>query len=121
MSIPKRYRPLPGRINFVLTRNLQQRQVVRQTGVVYLRSWDEVLKIAKGPKEVFVIGGESVYQLALPVAKRLYLTRVRVECEGDVFFPEFEKGDWGLIEMSAITQGDSDDYPMTFSIYGHQG
>ncbi|MFA5001225.1 MAG: dihydrofolate reductase [Candidatus Paceibacterota bacterium] len=120
-SIPNKYRPLPGRINLVLSQNSEWQPILGQIGIVHLvRSWDEVLKLAEELQEVFVIGGESVYRLALPVAKRLYLTRVRVECEGDALFPEFEDDGWDLIERSAITQGGNDDYPMTFSVYKHR-
>ena len=119
-SIPKKYRPLPGRINFVLTHDTQWKPVLGKVGVVHLiHSWDEVLKLAEGPEEVFIIGGESVYRLALPVAKYLYLTRVKVECEGDSFFPKFKEKGWYLTERSAITQGKGDDHPMIFSTYKH--
>jgi len=120
-SIPDQYRPLPGRMNFVLTQNPEWKPVLGQAGIVHLvHSWEEVIRMAKEPREVFTIGGKSIYQLALPIAQRLYLTKVMTECAGDTFFPEFEDDGWDLIERSTVTQGEKDDFPLIFGIYKHR-
>ena len=114
-SLPNHFRPLPGRSNIVLSRSLNN-----SSQVLIARSLENALDIAKvepGHEEVFVIGGASVYEQALPIANRLYLTTVETECEGDAFFPEFELNDWILIEKSDIVQLPGDNWPIVFSTY----
>ena len=66
-------RPLPGRLNLVLSRKNFEAE-----GVTVVSSLDEALRVAEdaGAPEVMVIGGMAVYQAALPCASKLYLTRV---------------------------------------------
>ena len=84
--------PLPGRTNIVMTQNpLWQRE-----GVQVVATLDEAIALAEsqgvidGIDEVMVIGGAQVYELALPIADRLYLTLVHAEPQGDVFFPNVD-------------------------------
>jgi dihydrofolate reductase len=85
-------KPLPGRLNLVLTRDPQW----RAEGATRVRSLDEALRLAKdaGSTELMVIGGAYVYREALPLARRIHLTRVRAEPWGDTLFPELDPGDW---------------------------
>src|SRR5204862_488502 len=53
----------------------------------------EKAKRAEGNEEIFVIGGESIYKEALPLADRLYLTKVDAEIEGDKLF-KYNSSDW---------------------------
>jgi dihydrofolate reductase len=87
-SIPLKYRPLPGRANFVVTR---QKEYLAE-GAVVCASFEDSLEKAHdsvGSDEIFVIGGGELYALALPIASRLYLTLVKDETPGDTFFPEY--------------------------------
>jgi dihydrofolate reductase len=47
--------------------------------------------------EVFVIGGQSVYEQAVPYADRMYITEVYAEFDGDAFFPEFDATEWDRV------------------------
>ena len=84
-------KPLPGRTNIVLSRNAG----FHPPGVVVVREFQDALDHARslGADEAFVIGGAEMYRLALPLADRLYVTRVKGHFEGDSLFPEtdFEK------------------------------
>lgn len=89
-SLPEKFRPLPERTNIVVTRQSDY----EAAGVEVAGSLEEALAAASrvpGADEVFVIGGGSIYTLALPHANRIYLTLVDDEKEGDVFFPKYEK------------------------------
>ena len=78
-------KPLPQRENVVITRQKE----VSYSGVHMAHSLEEALKWAEGrSKEIFIIGGEEIYRLALPYLDRLYLTLVQAQIEGDAFFPE---------------------------------
>ena len=84
-SLPK---ALPGRKNIVISSNKNY----EAPGAVAVPSPEEALKEAEGD-EVFIIGGESVYNAFLPSADNIYLTEVDASCgDADAFFPDFDKG-----------------------------
>lgn len=92
-------RPLPGRRNIVLTRQLGY----RAEGCYVVHSFAYALVASAGADEVFICGGEELYRIALPLAYRIYLTVVHRSCAGDTFFPpipaeftEVERLDVGL-------------------------
>jgi dihydrofolate reductase len=80
-------RPLPGRINVVLSRHACR----SCEGIVVVSSLDDGLKAVPQGLEAFVIGGAEIYRLALPLADRLVLTEVRAAFAGDVRFPEYDR------------------------------
>lgn len=85
-------RPLPGRINIIVTRQPDLSVV----GVTVTRSVEEALTacLIHPDKEIFIIGGAELYQQTLKHCQRLYLTEVQKAFEGDAFFPEFDRSDW---------------------------
>ncbi len=91
-------KPLPGRRSIVFTRQAEYPipAEFRDT-VSTVSSWDEMLHRAGGAEEIFIVGGEEIYRLALPHADRVILTRVDAECEGDTFFPELSEKEWRRI------------------------
>lgn len=91
-SLPEKFRPLPYRSNYVVTR----RESFHAPGCTVVQSWEDALQaVAKeNADEVFVIGGAEIYRLALPNANRLYLTEIQATIDGDVHFPEFDKTFW---------------------------
>ncbi|MBE0640120.1 MAG: dihydrofolate reductase [Bacteroidales bacterium] len=94
LSLPKR--PLPHRINIVITDNPTE----CFEGCLMVNSIEAA--IAKCPKdeESFVMGGASIYRQFMPLADRLYVTRVDQPFEGDTFFPEIKPEDWKILEQS---------------------
>jgi dihydrofolate reductase len=83
-------RPLPGRQNIVITRQ----SGFTAEGCDVVRSTAEAVEAAEGADEIMVIGGSQIYAAFLPLAERIYLTRVHTEVEGDVFFPPLKKDEW---------------------------
>ncbi|TDH27976.1 dihydrofolate reductase [Segetibacter sp. 3557_3] len=81
--------PLPGRSNIVITRQKNW----KADGVAVTNNWKDAMMVVNetDSKEVFVIGGGEVFKEIFPQAKRIYITRVHAEIEGDVFFPEIDK------------------------------
>jgi dihydrofolate reductase len=77
--------PLPGRKNIVLTRQAGY----RPDGCLVAHDLAAALAACAGSDEVFICGGGEIYREALPLAERLYLTRIPRKVEGDTFFPEF--------------------------------
>jgi dihydrofolate reductase len=85
-------RPLPGRTTLVLTR---QRDYAPE-GVQVAHSLQQALELARGD-EVFIAGGADLYRQAMERVRRLYLTRIAREYEGDAFFPELDLSGWRLL------------------------
>lgn len=82
-------KPLPNRSSIVISR-----QGYTHTGATSASTLEQAIEIAcKLHDEVMVIGGAQIYKLALPLADRIYLTRVHKTPEGDAHFPEFG-ADW---------------------------
>lgn len=88
-------RPLPGRINLVVSSNLKY----KPEGVNVFSTTQEAIEHAKyfGERELMVIGGESIYKEVLPMADTIYLTKIGKRYEGNVRFPEINKEDWSVI------------------------
>jgi len=93
-SLPPRARPLPGRINIVVTRQAGW----HADGARAVTSLPQALAEAatagpEGPR-IFVIGGAELYARALPLADELELTEVQLDAEGDAVFPTWDRNDF---------------------------
>lgn len=95
-------RALPGRRSIVLTR--QQDFSAKDCEVV--PDVEAALAAAGAADEVMVIGGGEIYREFLPMADRIYLTRVQVESEGDTLFPELEMSEWDVVAVAEYPPGD---------------
>jgi dihydrofolate reductase len=86
--------PLPGRYNSVITR--QKDHGIHRDDVWVVGSVEEALAKAEETdcKEVFVAGGGQIYNVFLPLADKIYITRVHAVLEGDVFFPAIQEQNW---------------------------
>lgn len=101
-SLPERFRPLPGRRNIVVTRNGSW----AADGAERAGSLTEALRLADGAPEVFVIGGAEIFAAALPVADRLALTEIELDVEGEVRFPDWERGAFGEVTREPVVAAD---------------
>jgi dihydrofolate reductase len=110
-SLPDRFRPLPGRRNVVVTRN----PVWTADGAERAASLDTALEFLDDLETVFVIGGASLYDQALPLADDLELTEVDLEPEGDAFFPAWDRE--AFEEMSRDARVSEDGTPFAFVTY----
>jgi len=93
-SIPAKFRPLKNRLNVVLTRNKDFAAKDDDSDVVICGSLEAALTALKAKgglvETAWIIGGSSVYEEALDVCHRVYLTKIEQEFECDVFFPELK-------------------------------
>ncbi|MHB1173997.1 MAG: dihydrofolate reductase [Sulfuriferula sp.] len=83
-------RPLPGRTTVIISRSAY----TASDGCLVANSIAEALVACANDTEVFFIGGAQLYEQALPLADRLYLTEIHAEFAGDAWFPEFERDGW---------------------------
>ena len=95
-------RPLPGRKTVVITRaNLSF-----PSEVTIVKSFDCALTYAedyandKGVDEIVAFGGASIYESAIPIAKKIYKTEVNLYPNGDTFFPEYKRDEWREVARS---------------------
>lgn len=79
-------KPLPKRTNIIITRD--KNYTIEGCHVVH--SLEDALELAKEDENPFIVGGEQIYRLALPIADEVFLTRVHAEFEGDRHFPELD-------------------------------
>jgi len=96
-------RPLPGRLNIVVTRQtdiaLEGAEVFADLQAAIARGQEWACE--QGVDEVMVIGGGQLYQQALALTQRVYLTRIDLELEGDTFFPVLDAQQWQQTEAQA--------------------
>jgi dihydrofolate reductase len=102
-------RSLPGRQNIVIT---TQTEFVAD-GCDVVSSPEAAIAIAADAEEVLIIGGGEIYRLFLPLADRIYLTRVRVDLEGDTVFPALDESDWLETSREQYSADESNDYDFT--------
>jgi dihydrofolate reductase len=105
-------RPLPGRQNIVITRQTG----FEADGCDVVGSIDEAVVVAGDAAEIMVIGGSEIYALSLPQAKRVYLTRVHAEIEGDATFPALGE-EWYLVSEEARAADASNEYHVSFRVF----
>jgi dihydrofolate reductase len=119
-SLPRR--PLPGRLNIVITRDGSYEEEGKAKGALVCERFDDAIQIAReqaeedGVDEVCVIGGADIFAIALPRATRLYITEVDAEVEGDVSFPPFDESRWTEVRREEHPAGDGDDFPFVFRV-----
>ncbi len=110
-------RPLPGRQNIVITRQ----PGFSAEGCDVVASPAAALSAAGDAAEIMVIGGSQIYELFLPKASRLYLTRVHADIDGDAFFPDVDAHDWRLSTSEAHEASDANEYAFDFRTYERSG
>lgn len=103
-------RALPMRRNCVISRNPQ---LIVPDCEVY-PSFTQALSALVNEPEVMVIGGQSLYEQALPMAHRLYLTLINAQLQGDVFFPQWCPQEWETLSQSYHKKDDHHLYNYTF-------
>jgi dihydrofolate reductase len=108
-SLPAKMRPLPNRINIVFTKRIfdnDARYVFDDIeNLLVLNIPKEYFEIcAQSPKnnDIWVIGGKSIYELALPHATELHITTVMINVEGDTLAPDINYDEFDLIYLSKI-------------------
>jgi dihydrofolate reductase len=112
-------RPLPGRPNIVVTRN----QAWSAEGVSVVTSLADALVLARQLmahqdeqlQEAMVIGGAEIYRSALPLADRIYLTRIELQVDGDAYFPSLNQQEWR--ETSRLPGEEDGAVPHSFLVY----
>lgn len=106
-------RPLPGRKNIVLSRS-----DVAFEGTVCVHSLQEAFAESEGSDKCFVIGGASIYRMAISEVEKMYVTHVHtIISEADAFFPEIDPSVWGLESKSETFHNGETGFDFEFAVY----
>jgi dihydrofolate reductase len=95
-SIPKKFRPLPNRTNIVISRN-----EMKEENVLTFNSLEKAINFCKknyDKKEIFLIGGNRIYSEGINFANQLYLSFIKKDYQGNVFFPKIDFSNYKKIE-----------------------
>jgi dihydrofolate reductase len=103
-------KPLPGRTNVVLTRDPHW----QAEGTIAVRSVEEALSRVSQAPELVAIGGAEIYRLLLPLAGRIYLTRVEADIAGDTVFPQLDSAQWKAVDRCEVRADERNPHDMTF-------
>ncbi len=117
-------RPLPGRLNIVVTRD----RTWRAEGVETVGSLADAITLGEargrcmaGAGEIAIIGGGEIYAQALPLADKLHVTHVLARVDGDARFPAIDPGVWRLTSCEDVPKGERDSHATRFCIYQRRG
>ena len=117
-SFPKR--PLPGRLNIIVTRD----KAYRAEGAETASSLQDAVALATirarcmaGADEICVIGGGEIYAQALPLADRLHVTHVLAKVDGDTVFPPIDPEIWYLVSAEDFPAGEKDTHATRYAVY----
>ena len=107
-------RPLPGRTTIIVSRNPS----FQPEGCMVARSLETAIEFARFDQEdeVFVIGGGDLFDQAIDMADRIYLTQVHASLEADVYFPDYSRKDWQENKSAYVEADERNEYPSTFRI-----
>lgn len=106
---------LPKRRNIVITRQAN----FQAENIEVVGSLDEALAACETEKdEVFIVGGAQIYEQAIPLTDKVYLTRIHHEFEdADTFFPDLNDDEWQLEEVEHHESDEKNPYDYSFLLY----
>ncbi len=105
-------KPLPGRLNIVLTRSSSS-----IPGVTCLDSLEKALSLTAKEHEIMIIGGAHLFSTSLSIAQRMYITRIHHQFDADVFFPEINELEWHCQNTEFRQHDEKNKFDMTFINY----
>jgi len=101
---------LPERTHIVVTRD----RSYRAEGCILVASPEEAIAAARDAAEIMVVGGAGLYRVMLPLAGRMYLTRVAARVEGDVSFPDLDPSCWREVAREERRCDERNRHDLTF-------
>lgn len=109
-SFPK---PLPNRTHVIITRQKDY----KPEGCIVVDSIEKAIAVCPENEDCYVIGGGEIYNLALPYADIIEITKVHHTFEADAFFPKISKSEWQLVEAETNIKDEKHLYDYTYETY----
>lgn len=110
-------KPLPNRTHIIITRQKNYTPKIDSELCIVVDSMEKALAITSKDENVFVIGGGEIYNLGMPFADKIELTRVHENFEADAFFPEISQMDWQLVEEMLHSKDEKHNYAFSFQTF----
>ena len=114
-SLPDAFRPLPERVNIVMSRDTNWQAEGAETALYIGRAIE--LAYAEGSDECWIIGGSLVYEIFLDRVDEIHVTTVHTSGSGEVQFPEWDRGVWSEEVVERVDCDDENEYPSTYSVW----
>ena len=114
-SLPDAFRPLPERVNIVMSRDTKWQTKGAETALYIGRAIE--LAYAEGSDECWVIGGAQVYEMFLERVDEIHLTTVHTSGSGEVKFPEWDRGEWSEEVVERAESDENTEHDSTYSIW----
>ena len=114
-SLPDAFRPLPERVNIVMSRDTDWQAEGAETALYIGRAIE--LAYAEGSDECWVIGGAQVYGMFLERMEEIHVTTVHTSGSGEVKFPEWDRGEWSEEVVERVSHDENNEHDSTYSIW----
>ena len=108
-------RVLPNRKHIVFTQNPDFK--VNDENVEVVHSMLQIQEYIENDEEAFVIGGAVIYNLLMPYVKKMYITEIDKEFDGDVFFPRIDEEKWKEVSREKGPEDAENDFTYTYVTY----
>lgn len=105
-------KPLPGRQNIIISRSS-----LTINGTIVVDSLAKAINLNKEAAEIMIIGGSELFAQSMPIANRLYITRINHHFKADVYFPKIDESIWKCIKQEDYPHDDKNKFDMTFCTY----
>lgn len=107
-------KPLPNREHLVITRDKNYQP---KFDCKLFHSLKDAINYAKEDSETYVIGGGEIYNLAMPFATKIELTRVHASFEADTYFPVLNENEWSLIAVEHHAKDERHQFDFTYQTF----
>ncbi len=114
-SLPEKYKPLPERLNIVMSRDTKWKEDGAESALYPGRAIE--IAYANGCDECWIIGGAQIYNMYQDRIEEMHVTKVHVQDSGDIIFPEMDWSDWHEEVIEKTTKDEENDYDTTYSLW----
>ncbi len=114
-SLPDSFRPLPERVNIVMSRDTDWEHPEAETALYHGRAIE--IAYAEACDECWIIGGAQIYEMFLDRVDEFHITTVHTTGSGDVKFPEWDWSQWCEEIIEHTEADDENEFPTTYSIW----
>lgn len=108
-------RVLPNRKHVVFSQNPDFK--VNDENVEVIHSLLQIQELIEGEEEAFVIGGAMIYNFLMPYVKKMYVTQINQDFEGDSFFPKVKEEEWQEVERTQGIEDENNNLDYEFITY----
>jgi dihydrofolate reductase len=114
-SLPAAYKPLPERLNIVMSRDTSWKDEKAESALYPGRAIE--IAYANGCNECWIIGGAQIYNMYQDLVEEIHLTMVHTSESGNISFPEIDWGNWKQSVIEKIPKDDRNEHNTTYSIW----